>query len=165
MLNLASLEVNQNEKNMTELSLFETIQDILTSFQRDIEQKGINVEIEKKEDFKVKMNTMDLYHLISNLVSNAIKYNKQNGKIKITIQKPFFLISDTGIGIPYAEQSRIFERFYRVDKAKSKELGGTGLGLAIVKHIVNNYDLTLELESKENEGTTFKIGWKINEDE
>ena len=108
---------------------------------------------------------MDLYHLISNLVSNAIKYNKQNGRIKITIQKPFFLISDTGIGIPYAEQSRIFERFYRVDKAKSKELGGTGLGLAIVKHIVNNYDLTLELESKENEGTTFKIGWKINEDE
>lgn len=165
MLNLASLEVNQNEKNITELSLFETIQDILTSFQRDIEQKGITVEIEKKEDFKVKMNTMDLYHLISNLVSNAIKYNKQNGKIKITIQKPFFLISDTGIGIPYAEQSRIFERFYRVDKAKSKELGGTGLGLAIVKHIVNNYDLTLELESKENEGTTFKIGWKINEDE
>jgi len=101
--------------------------------------------------------------LISNLVSNAIKYNQQKGKVKITIQKPFFVISDTGIGIPYSEQSRIFERFYRVDKAKSKELGGTGLGLAIVKHVVNNYDLTIELQSKEKEGTTFKVGWKIIE--
>lgn len=165
MLNLASLETSQNEESREALSIYEVTKDIISSYHMDIEQKDIHLEIELNKDFKVKMKAMDLYHLISNLMSNAIKYNKPQGKIKITIQDSTFMISDTGIGIPLSEQTRVFERFYRVDKAKSKEQGGTGLGLAIVKHIVNNYDIAMELHSKENEGTTFILMWKIKNGE
>lgn len=158
MLNLASLEAN-TKKDVTSLSMYEACRDVSNSFSRDIQLKELNFEIINEEDFTVSMNQLDLYHLISNLISNAIKYNKQEGTLKIVIKDHSLAIIDTGIGISEKEKNRIFERFYRVDKAKSKELGGTGLGLAIVKHIVNNYNLKLEVDSKENYGSCFKVIW------
>ena len=105
------------------------------------------------------MNNEDAYQLFKNLIENAIKYNKPEGKIRIYLnaQMKEISIADTGIGIPLQHQSRVFERFYRVDKAKSKELGGTGLGLAIVKHICNNYQIKMVLESTEQIGTKFTL--------
>lgn len=102
-----------------------------------------------------------LYEIIYNLCDNAIRYNKSGGKVSIGLKKNeggiVLTVSDTGIGIPIEHQSRIFERFYRVDKSHSKETGGTGLGLSIVKHAVAYHGGTVELESREGEGTTVRV--------
>ena len=107
-------------------------------------------------------NRAQIYELFFNLIDNSIKYNKQNGKVDIDISdidngKIQISVTDTGIGIPKAAQSRIFERFYRVDKSRSKATGGTGLGLAIVKHIVMAHKGEIHLESDENKGTVIRI--------
>lgn len=112
-----------------------------------------------------------IYEMIYNLIDNAIKYNKQNGTVEVTIKdenknpsenRPFadkttISVRDTGIGIQKNEQERVFERFYRVDKSRSKELGGTGLGLSIVKHAAKYHNATINLSSKEGEGSTFTV--------
>jgi two-component system phosphate regulon sensor histidine kinase PhoR len=102
-----------------------------------------------------------MYELFFNLVDNAIKYNKPGGSVDVGVkssgERIEITVSDTGIGIPKKSQSRVFERFYRVDKSRSKKKGGTGLGLAIVKHIVMIHDGGVSLESRENEGTTITV--------
>lgn len=102
-----------------------------------------------------------LDEMIYNLCDNAVKYNKENGIVDIIVNsaggKVKLIVRDTGIGIPTAQQSRVFERFYRVDKARSKAVGGTGLGLAIVKHGAMYHNAEIKLESKENEGTSVRI--------
>lgn len=102
-----------------------------------------------------------LYEIIYNLCDNAIRYNKDGGKVTVDLQNKdsniILSVSDTGIGIPAEHQSRIFERFYRVDKSHSKETGGTGLGLSIVKHAVAYHGGTIRLESKPQEGTTIIV--------
>lgn len=98
--------------------------------------------------------------LTDNLVQNAIRYNKPNGSVWVEVHggdEPRLVVRDNGIGIPVEEQQRIFERFYRVDKSRSKATGGTGLGLAIVKHIVEIHDAKLKLESELGEGTTITV--------
>lgn len=102
-----------------------------------------------------------LDELVYNLCENAIKYNKKGGKVKVEIfDNPVKLvIVDTGIGIPKEHQSRIFERFYRVDKSHSKDIGGTGLGLSIVKHIVKQHNLSINLESELGKGTKIEVGF------
>ena len=101
-----------------------------------------------------------LRELTENLVQNAIRYNNQGGKVTVTVTKkdrPMLIVKDNGIGIPASEQKRIFERFYRVDKSRSKATGGTGLGLAIVKHIVEIHDARIELDSAPGVGTTVTV--------
>lgn len=102
-----------------------------------------------------------LYEIIYNLCDNAIRYNKDGGKVTVDLKNKdgniVLSVSDTGIGIPAEHQSRIFERFYRVDKSHSKETGGTGLGLSIVKHAVAYHGGTIRLESKPQEGTTITV--------
>lgn len=102
-----------------------------------------------------------IYEIIYNLCDNAIRYNKKDGKVKIEIkkenEKSVIAISDTGIGIPPEHQSRIFERFYRVDKSHSKETGGTGLGLSIVKHAVACHKGSIDLSSEIGKGTTVTV--------
>ena len=94
------------------------------------------------------------YELIYNLCDNAIRYNKDGGKVTVTVGKDSITVKDTGIGIPKEHQARIFERFYRVDKSHSRETGGTGLGLSIVKHAAQQLGAIIELESEPNIGTT-----------
>lgn len=115
-----------------------------------------------------------IYEMIYNLIDNAIKYNVQNGTVEVTVKeenpekghtfgnKTVISVRDTGIGIPKNEQDRVFERFYRIDKSRSKELGGTGLGLSIVKHAAKFHDATINLSSKEDEGSTFTITFPGN---
>lgn len=102
-----------------------------------------------------------LDEMIYNLCDNAVKYNKDNGIVDIIVNsadsKVKLIVRDTGIGIPTAQQSRVFERFYRVDKARSKAIGGTGLGLAIVKHGAVYHNAELSLESQENAGTSVSL--------
>ena len=102
-----------------------------------------------------------LDEMIYNLCDNAIKYNKESGTVDVIINqannKTSVTVRDTGIGIPQSEQSRVFERFYRVDKSHSKLVGGTGLGLAIVKHGAAFHDAEVSLESTERKGTSVTI--------
>lgn len=160
MLELSKLEMDTIVEKK-ELSLSGAIDGVLESF--DVLIKNKNITIGKKyNDFTVNMNMDELYHVIRNLIDNAIKYNKENGSISIVIDKKnkTLSISDTGIGISKEHLNRIFERFYRVDKAKSKELGGTGLGLAIVKHICMNNDITIDVKSNVGDGTEFILKFK-----
>lgn len=118
------------------------------------------------EDVSIKGNKNYINELLYNLVDNGIKYNKKDGKIDVNIYKHdnqvYINVSDNGLGIPEEHQDRIFERFYRVDKSRSKETGGTGLGLSIVKHIAELYNGDVELNSKENLGTKITIKFPID---
>ena len=104
-----------------------------------------------------------LYELIYNLCDNAIKYNRPGGQVFVTVSEtggaPVLSVRDTGIGIPPAHQQRVFERFYRVDKSHSRQIGGTGLGLSIVKHAAEFHHAALRLESRPNEGTTVTVSF------
>ena len=99
--------------------------------------------------------------LLYNLCDNAIRYNNENGTVHVSVKHiedtVVLTVKDTGIGIPKEHQERIFERFYRVDKSRSKSTGGTGLGLAIVKHIVAQCNAKMELRSEVLKGTEIKI--------
>jgi len=106
-------------------------------------------------------NHQQLREMFSNLITNAIKYNKPEGKVWVTVNTEadeiIIIVQDTGVGVPEDAKQRIFERFYRVDKGRSKKVGGTGLGLSIVKHIVNYYDGSIEVDSRIGEGTKFTV--------
>jgi len=99
---------------------------------------------------------------IVNLVDNAVKFNRPQGEVRIEVREAAegrveISVSDTGIGIPRQDLNRVFERFYRVDKARSRQMGGTGLGLSIVKHAVQQMNGTVEVESQLGQGSVFRI--------
>ena len=124
-------------------------------------EKEIEIEKEMERDFLVYMIPEQIEQVLINLLENAVKYTPAGGKIKIRVYgddaKAVVEVSDNGIGIPVAEQERIFERFYRVDKARSRALGGTGIGLSIVKHILENHRNKIEVESEVGKGSTFRF--------
>ncbi len=100
-------------------------------------------------------------NMIFSLCDNAIKYNNPGGHVTVTASRekgfPQVIVADDGIGIPEADQSRVFERFYRVDKSRSRQIGGTGLGLSIVKHGALYHNARIELESRVGEGTKIRV--------
>ena len=122
--------------------------------------KEITITIVGKESI-IRGNKEMIKELIENLVQNAIRYNNPGGKVLVSVNSQdnstCLIVKDNGIGIPAADQQRIFERFYRVDKSRSKATGGTGLGLAIVKHIVEIHDAKIELDSTPGVGTTISV--------
>ena len=109
-----------------------------------------------------------LYEMLFNITDNAIRYTPEGGEVKVFVGKlngkPYFRVEDNGIGIPESEQQRIFERFYRVDKSHSKEIGGTGLGLSIVKHGAACLGAAVDLRSVVGEGSTFTLTWMKNQE-
>jgi two-component system, OmpR family, phosphate regulon sensor histidine kinase PhoR len=106
---------------------------------------------------KIQGNRRLLFEMVYNLMDNAIRYNREGGSVLVLVDEKSISVRDTGIGIPEKSQERIFERFYRVDKSRSKETGGTGLGLAIVKHVAESHYAKVILDSKENKGTEIRI--------
>ena len=121
--------------------------------------KNSNVNLSLKGDhFITNSSSRLLYMVIYNLVDNAIKYNRPGGYVDVSVSNEGIIkVKDNGIGIPEESIDRIFERFYRVDKSHSKEVGGTGLGLSIVKHAVMTLGGDISLKSKLNEGSEFTI--------
>ena len=142
-----------------EIKLKELIKDILRSQRNLIDEKNIAVSLDG--DGLVYENKTMMWELFANIINNGLKYNKDGGKLDIKIsedEKHYeVLIVDTGIGIPSKDLARIFERFYRVDKSRSRKIGGTGLGLSIVKHVLQSIDGKLEISSKLGMGTSFKV--------
>ncbi len=142
-----------------EIKLKELIKDILRAQRNLIDEKNIAVSLDG--DGLVFENKTMMWELFANIINNGLKYNKDGGKLDIKIsedEKHYeVLIVDTGIGIPSKDLARIFERFYRVDKSRSRKIGGTGLGLSIVKHVLQSIDGKLEISSKLGMGTSFKV--------
>ena len=160
ILMISRLETKDTEEIKSEIRLSILLEDVLATFLPSIELNQLSVSVDCIP-YTILANPSQIKELLSNLISNAIKYNKKGGSIDIKISAENknlqIRISDTGIGIPPEEKNRIFERFYRVDRGRSKKISGTGLGLSIVKHIVVYYQGTITLESKVNEGSTFTI--------
>ncbi len=161
MLELSRLETKDVVSNKENISINNTINNVINVFNQNIIDKNIEV-IKNDDDFSVYITSEDIYSLIKNIIENAIRYNKDNGKIYININSrdKTLEIKDTGIGIDNQYKEPIFERFFRIDKARSKSLGGTGLGLSIVKHICINNDIKIDLDSKVGEYTSFKFTFK-----
>ncbi len=156
---LSKLEDTSAELNIEKVDLSELLDNIVQLFRKRAEDKGIDLKIEK-EDIKIMADSFKLEQLLINLVDNAVKYTEK-GYIKIAIEKVDdrvrIIIEDTGIGIPEKDINRIYERFYVVDKSRTKELGGTGLGLSIVKHIVQLHRGDIKIESTLGTGTSFTV--------
>jgi len=142
-------------ENVDMLALAEDVKTILTS---GADEKDVTLNVSGK-GFTVKGVHRMLHEIIYNLCDNAIKYNVPGGTVTIHVENDCLRVSDTGIGIPTEHQSRVFERFYRVDKSHSKASGGTGLGLSIVKHAAAYHNATLNLESTPGKGTTITVSF------
>ncbi|MCL2095301.1 MAG: ATP-binding protein [Oscillospiraceae bacterium] len=158
MLKLSELE-NARSINPAPVSLADIVKEVADTMSVAVNEKGISLTF--TGDGAITAEQGHIYELVKNLVENAARYNNQGGKVSIIIENcnktVKLTVSDDGIGISPAEQTRIFERFYRVEKSRSQRGGGTGLGLSIVKHICSLYDWKLSLKSKLGVGTDITV--------
>lgn len=160
IIKLSELDEADHQMEMERIDLYKLAENCVQMMQVTAEKQGIRL-ILQGESTMVMANKGLMDEVFYNLCSNAIRYNKPGGSVTVTVgtkdEHPFLSVADTGIGIPKECQERVFERFYRVDKSRSKSTGGTGLGLAIVKHIVAQHNAALHLDSELGEGTTIEI--------
>ncbi len=161
MLKLSELE-NSQTLNLVPVLLSKVVNEVCQTLSAAIREKGIILEV--TGDGEIMAEQGHVYELVKNLIENAIRYNNQNGSVTVSVVKEKnalrLIVADTGIGISPTEQTRIFERFYRVEKSRSQQGGGTGLGLSIVKHICALYDWKLSLKSKPGVGTEVVVIFK-----
>jgi len=160
IIRLSEIEEAGSVKEKTPVDLLECVEEAENVLQKIAAEKGVSIEIDG-ESAVVNGNKSYLNELVLNLADNAIKYNNVDGHVWISVKnfdsKAVLVVKDDGIGISKEHQERIFERFYRVDKSRSKQTGGTGLGLSIVKHIVNFHNGTISLKSEEGMGTEITV--------
>lgn len=165
VIKISQLDEGELPYQEEKIDLFELAADIKERLSVAAERRGIDIEV-TGGPIVIRSIRQILDEIIYNLCDNAVKYNKENGKVEISVYhegaKACVTVKDTGIGIPLAHQERVFERFYRVDKSHSKEIGGTGLGLSIVKHGAASLGAELFLESKEGEGSAFTLKWGLS---
>lgn len=161
IIRLSELDRTDSQSTFDKFDLNEIVSECMEAL--DVNAKNRQVTLEYTgEKCNICGSKEMMRELTDNLVQNAIRYNKPNGSVWVEVHggdQPRLVVKDNGIGIPADEQQRIFERFYRVDKSRSKATGGTGLGLAIVKHIVEIHDAKLSLESELGQGTTITVNF------
>jgi len=161
LFNLTKSDAGQTDVHFEIINLDTLVMELYEDSEHLAKNKNISILLNKMDEVKIRGDKVKLRQLFLNLIDNAIKYNNEFGKVEISLYKEnktaIFTISDTGIGIPKESINKIFERFYRVDKARSRELGGSGLGLAIAKWIVELHKGTIEVSSELGKGTTFVI--------
>ena len=159
LLELSHIESREIALKFEKVDLKKVFEEVILGFRSQIKKKGITVNNDLAADVTLKADKLKLEQVIINLIDNAIKFNKENGSVSIFSEdlgrKIKIVIEDSGQGIPEKDITRIFERFYRVDKARSRELGGTGLGLSIVKHIIELHEGEVGVESTEGLGSKF----------
>lgn len=163
ILRLSELDSGEQSFSFEEVDLYEVADNCISMLQMNAEKHNIILRLHGQHT-NVKGNKLMLEELLYNLCDNAIRYNEPSGKVDVYVKEDeehiILMVSDTGIGISRDNQERIFERFYRVDKSRSKKTGGTGLGLAIVKHIVDQMHAELQLDSELGQGTTITVFFK-----
>lgn len=156
IIQLSQLDEKKDREGFLDIDLFSIVRECISILQFSANNRKVTLSIEGEVSY-ILGNPQMIEELVYNLCDNAIRYNKENGTVIISVRKQknsvILIVEDTGIGISKEHQKRIFERFYRVDKSRSKATGGTGLGLAIVKHIVEWHKAKIELESELGEGT------------
>ncbi|PYG89764.1 two-component system phosphate regulon sensor histidine kinase PhoR [Ruminiclostridium sufflavum DSM 19573] len=161
ILQLSEIEIMRNDEHVSPNSLNLIVDDVVQLLEASANKKNIKLEVNIETDILICINKYRIKQMLINLIDNAIKYNVENGAVFITASKSkgttTISVKDTGIGIPQIHHSRIFERFYRVDKGRSRNMGGTGLGLSIVKHIINLYNGDISVISEPGKGTEFII--------
>lgn len=162
LLRLARIESGTDVFDVQAIPLREAVEFCLDEHRPVAQAKSIAIEVEGSEEpLRVKADDEGLHTILSNLVDNAIKYTPSGGRVIVRWRKEgagaAIQVEDTGSGIPVEHQARIFERFYRVDKARSRELGGTGLGLSIVKHLTNVFAGSIEVKSQPGRGSIFTV--------
>lgn len=161
LLELVKLDKAAAELNISVVNINELTEVILKTLRPIARKNNVEVTLISKREILAEVDKVKMSQIITNLVENAIKYNREQGKVEVTLDADhqFFTVQveDTGIGIPAEAISQIYERFYRVDKSHSREIGGTGLGLAITRSAVLLHRGSIKVESRENEGTTFTV--------
>lgn len=161
LLALVKMDKKASDLNITTVNINELLELLLKRLRPLATKRNIEIVFESFRLVSAEIDEVKLSLAISNLIENAIKYNKDNGWIRVSLNadhKYFFVkVADSGVGIPEDCQDQIFERFYRVDKARSRETGGTGLGLSITRNAILMHKGAIKVYSKEGEGTTFTI--------
>ena len=161
LLALVKLDKSAAELNISAININDLTEIILKRLRPIARKKNIEVTLISKREIIAEVDEVKMSLILTNLVENAIKYNREQGKVDVTLDADhqFFTVevADTGIGIPAESMSQIYERFYRVDKSHSREIGGTGLGLAITRSAVMLHRGSIKVDSVEGEGTTFTL--------
>lgn len=160
ILKLSELDDTEQEFELEQVDLYHAARSCLDMMDMQAAKQGVTLHLQGKPCI-ISANRNLIDELLYNLCSNAIRYNNRGGAVTVTAAlehgRPMLLVEDTGIGIPKEYQDRVFERFYRVDKGRSRQEGGTGLGLAIVKHIAAQHNAEIFLESEPGKGTKVKL--------
>ncbi len=166
LLSMVKLDKNTAVMQVTNISINELLEQLLKRLRPIAAERNIELIFESFRPVMADVDEVKMSIALNNLIENAIKYNFDSGWVKVTLNadhKFFFVsIQDTGVGIPEDVQDNVFERFYRVDKARSRETGGTGLGLSLTRSVVLLHRGSIKLYSKENEGTTFTVRIPLN---
>lgn len=161
LLTLVKLDKTDGELNVGSVDINELLELLMKRLRPIARQQNIEVVLESNRPVQAAVDEVKMTLALTNLVENAIKYNKKNGWVRVTLDadhKNFtVMVEDSGMGIPEEAMERIYERFYRVDKSHSREIGGTGLGLAITRNIILMHRGTIQVSSVEQEGTTFVV--------
>lgn len=172
LLAISQMEAGTIKMNFSHFNLYNLIQEVLDSMESKAGKKSLKLAFTKNcpKNVYVYADKHKIYQVILNLVSNGIKYNREGeGRVEINLipgkETVRVEVSDDGPGISREDQKRIFERFYRVDKSRSKDLGGTGLGLSIVKHILESHNQNIEVKSDLGLGSTFYFNLRKGEKE
>lgn len=162
-IRLSELDSSEKTIEFEDVDLYVIAKNCVTMLQVNADKHDVHISI-LGESSVIYANKNMMEELVYNLCDNAIRYNNKGGTVQVIVQnlddRIELCVNDTGIGIPEKSQKRVFERFYRVDKSRSKETGGTGLGLAIVKHIIAKHNAEISLESEVGRGTKIKVTFK-----
>ena len=164
LLTLSDLESGRRDAEPGPVSVEDAVNTALLTVETEAKIRGVNLIRGTVRDAVVTGHAIRLEQALVNLLDNAVKFNKPGGDVRIDAipgkdGRIVISVSDTGAGIPSTDVSRIFERFYRVDRARSREVGGTGLGLSIVKHVVERMDGAISVESRLGQGSTFTVSF------
>lgn len=169
LLVLSELESKVDPGESGRIPVRDVVESALAIVEKEAEARGVTLVREEIQDLHVMGTRLRLEQAVLNLVANAIKFNQAGGEVRIRVVSDSpgevsITISDTGVGIPSQDLPRIFERFYRVDKGRSRQVGGTGLGLTIVKHVIERMHGTIEVQSQLRHGSTFTVRLPIETD-
>lgn len=160
IIDLSRLEEGGGDMTWEDIDLYTLCDDVLQSLEPVAKRQAVTLRL-AGESLQVRGVYQVLREMIYNLCDNAIKYNRSGGSVTVTVARSAgrasVAVADTGIGIPYEDQSRVFERFYRVDKSHSRAIGGTGLGLSIVKHAAALHGAEIKLQSQPEDGTVITV--------
>ena len=166
LLSLVKMDKTEGSMDISAVDINELLETTLKRLRPIARKRDIEVVLESLRPVTAEVDEVKISQIFTNLVENAIKYNKEHGWVKVLLDADhqFFTVevSDSGIGIPEDSVDHIFERFFRVDKARSREVGGTGLGLSITKNVIQMHHGVIDVESTPGEGTTFSMRIPLN---